>query len=112
MKLIVINFFLGTEQKKGDSIYVSGTLGLAKLGLKIKFEEKKLNTKEEKKYVKNFFKPKVHTCTRKKLKKHCNSCIDISDGLIGDLGHICQQSKLGARIDLIRYLMKDLTKMP
>ncbi len=39
------------------------------------------------------------------LRGIANSCIDISDGLIGDLGHICKQSKVGAQIniDLIPY---------
>ena len=84
--------------KKGDSIYVSGTLGAAKLGLKvIKSKKKNLNS-TEKKYRNKFLKPKIQTALGKNLSGIANSCIDISDGLIGDLGHICQQSKLGARI--------------
>ena len=91
--------------KEGDSIYVSGTLGLAKLGLKvIKSKKKNLNSKK-KNTLKNFLKPKIQTALGKNLRGIANSCIDISDGLIGDLGHICQQSKLGARIyvDSIPY---------
>ena len=91
--------------KEGDSIYVSGTLGIAKLGLKvIKSKKKDLNS-AEKKYRNKFLKPKIQTALGKNLRGIANSCIDISDGLIGDLGHICQQSKLGARIyiDLIPY---------
>ena len=91
--------------KEGDSIYVSGTLGIAKLGLKvIKSKKKDLNS-AEKKYRNKFLKPKIQTSLGKNLRGIANSCIDISDGLIGDLGHICQQSKLGARIyvDLIPY---------
>lgn len=84
--------------KEGDSIYVSGTLGIAKLGLKlIKSKKKNLNF-VEKKYRDKFLKPKIQTALGKNLRGIANSCIDISDGLIGDLGHICQQSKLGARI--------------
>jgi thiamine-monophosphate kinase len=84
--------------KEGDSIYVSGTLGAAKLGLKvIKSKKKNLNS-VEKKYRNKFLKPKIQTELGKNLRGIANSCIDISDGLIGDLGHICQQSKLGARI--------------
>ena len=91
--------------KEGDSIYVSGILGIAKLGLKvIKSKKKDLNS-AEKKYRNKFLKPKIQTALGKNLRGIANSCIDISDGLIGDLGHICQQSKLGARIyvDSIPY---------
>ena len=91
--------------KEGDSIYISGTLGAAKLGLKVtKFKKKNLSS-QEKKYRDKFLKPKIQTALGKNLRGIANSCIDISDGLIGDLGHICQQSELGARIyvDSIPY---------
>ena len=91
--------------KEGDLIYISGSLGIGKLGLKvIKSKKKNLNS-AEKKYRNKFLKPKIQTELGKNLKGIANSCIDISDGLIGDLGHICKQSKLGARIyvDLIPH---------
>ena len=84
--------------KEGDSIYISGTLGVAKLGLKVTKLKKKNLSSLEKKYRDKFLKPKIQTALGKNLRGIANSCIDISDGLIGDLGHICQQSKLGARI--------------
>ncbi len=84
--------------KEGDAIYVSGTLGVAKLGLKVIKSKKKNLSSVEKKYRNKFLKPKIQTALGKNLRGIANSCIDISDGLIGDLGHICQQSKLGARI--------------
>ena len=86
--------------KVGDSIYISGKLGLAKLGLKLITSRKKNLSKIEQTYQNKFLKPKVHTLLGKNLRKIANSCIDISDGLVGDLGHICTQSGLGAEIDV------------
>ena len=92
--------------KEGDFIYISGSLGAARLGLKVVKSKKKNLSSVEKKYRNKFLKPKIQTELGKNLRGIANSCIDISDGLIGDLGHICKQSKLGARIyvDLIPHL--------
>ncbi len=86
--------------KDGDSIYVSGVLGIAKLGLKTIQSKKKTLSTEEKKYIKKFLQPKVHTKLGKNLRNIASSCIDISDGLLGDLGHICKESNLGAEINI------------
>ncbi len=94
------DFISRNGAREGDSIYVSGVLGVAKLGLKvIQSKKKNLNTKE-KKQVKKFLQPKVHTLLGKNLRNIASSCIDISDGLLGDLAHICQQSNLGAEINI------------
>ena len=93
-------FLSRSGAKVGDSIYISGSLGLAKLGLSIISSKKKKLSLKEKKYVKKFLQPKVHTLLGKNLRNIATSCIDISDGLLGDLGHICQQSNSGAKVDL------------
>ncbi len=91
--------------EEGDSIFLSGTLGLAKLGLDVLTSKKKKPSNSERKYLKKFLKPEVQCLLGTNLRGIANSCIDISDGLIGDLGHICKQSKVGAQIniDLIPY---------
>lgn len=71
---------LRSGAKKGDIIFVTGGLGGSIKGRHFTFEPK---IKEARFLVKNFM---------------VNAMIDISDGLLGDLGHILKQSKAGAVI--------------
>ncbi len=98
-------FISRSGAKIGDSIYLSGTLGLAKLGLKLSVSKRSNLSRKEKLALMKFLKPKVHTALGVNLRKIANSCIDISDGLLGDLNHICVASKVGAEIhvDSISY---------
>ena len=93
--------FLSREgAQEDDLIFISGTLGEARLGLEVLSSKKKKLSKEEKKYLKRFLKPKVQTLLGKNLQNIATSCIDISDGLLSDLGHICNQSNKGAEINI------------
>jgi len=94
------DFLSRSGAKEGDLIFISGTLGLAKLGLRVLKSNKKVLSNKEKKFRKKFLKPKIQTSLGIKLRKIATSCIDISDGLVGDLGHICKQSNLAATIDI------------
>lgn len=79
------NLVLRRGAKAGDIIFVSGALGGSILGKHLKFIPR---VEESRFLVKNF---------------KINSMIDISDGLVQDLGHILKQSQVGAVIyeDLI-----------
>lgn len=79
------NLVLRRGAKAGDIIFVSGALGGSILGRHLKFTPR---LEEARFLVKNF---------------KINSMIDISDGLVQDLGHILKQSQVGAVIyeDLI-----------
>tara|TARA_B100001287_G_scaffold227149_1_gene197037 strand:- start:1800 stop:2750 length:951 start_codon:yes stop_codon:yes gene_type:complete len=83
----------------GDSIYVSGKLGLAKLGLKLSTSKKNKLSKLEQVSLEKFLKPKIQISLGINLRKIANSCIDISDGLLGDLNHICKESRVGAKLE-------------
>lgn len=74
------NLVLREGAEKGDIIFVSGPLGGSIFGKHLKFTPR---LEEARFLVKNF---KV------------NAMIDISDGLVQDLGHILKQGKVGAII--------------
>ena len=49
-------------------------------------------------HVKKFLSPKLNFEFAKEISIMASSCIDVSDGLISDLGHILEASKVGAEI--------------
>lgn len=86
--------------KVGDDIWVSGNLGSAALGLahlqgKIALENEVLQAS-----IHALHKPAPRAALGLALRGIANSCIDVSDGLLADLGHILQASNIGAALAL------------
>lgn len=87
--------------KPGDWIYVTGTPGDSAAGLAILQDRLQVNAKEDADYlVKRHLNPTPRILSGQALRGLANSAIDLSDGLISDLGHILKASECGARIDL------------
>lgn len=82
--------------KPGDLIYLSGNLGDAGLGLKIRQGYVCHNPKLP---LRRFHRPTPRVETGQALTGIATACIDVSDGLSGDLGHILKQSRVGACLD-------------
>ena len=82
--------------KSGDSIYVSGTLGDAAGGLEVIRQD--LNADKYQYLVDRYYVPQPRLELANALSELVTSMMDISDGLLGDLGHICENSSVGADV--------------
>jgi thiamine-monophosphate kinase len=94
----------------GDDIWVSGKLGSAALGLahlqgKITLKNDALQAS-----IDALHSPAPRAALGLALRGIATSCIDISDGLLADLGHILKASNLGAKLDLEKIPCIDLLK--
>ena len=90
---------LRSGAQAGDDLYVSGTLGDARLALEVfrgtvsvpgpVFEAGRLRMEA----------PTPRVALGQALRGVASSAIDVSDGLLGDLGHVLKQSGVGATVD-------------
>ncbi len=84
--------------KPGDIIYVSGTLGDSALGLSCHCEQSSACKTQDPFLINRYLLPEPRIALGQKLIGIANACMDISDGLVQDLGHICKASGVGATI--------------
>ena len=94
--------------RAGDAIFVTGTLGDAAGGLQLAcgahadLVEGAVSASQAQRdlLVERLERPRPRIAQGLLLRGRATACIDVSDGLLADLGHICATGRVGAEIDV------------
>jgi thiamine-monophosphate kinase len=85
----------------GDDVYVTGTLGDSAAGVALIKERVETPHGSSGAALKErFYRPVPRIAAGLALRSLASAAIDVSDGLIADLGHICERSGCGALVDV------------
>jgi thiamine-monophosphate kinase len=91
---------LRSGAQAGDELWVSGTLGDARLALEAFRGQVALEGAAFEHVRRAMEQPQPHVALGIALRGIATSAIDLSDGLAGDLGHILSRSGVGATVDV------------
>lgn len=89
--------------RAGDRVYVSGTLGDGAFGLKCLLGE----VEQRDALVSRYRYPSARLALGAALLDVATASADVSDGLLADLGHICDASHLGAEVEEAKLPISD-----
>jgi thiamine-monophosphate kinase len=83
--------------RPGDALYVSGSLGSARAALEL-LDLQEPASGFQQAVIARYWKPQPRLKLGSKLRGLANSCIDVSDGLLADAGHLARRSRTGVEI--------------
>ncbi len=87
--------------KVGDGVFVSGTIGDAALGLRLRKDPAfaaRLSPSSRDFLLERYLLPRPRLELAPLLRQGASAAMDISDGLLGDLGKLARASKVSARV--------------
>lgn len=93
--------------RPGQSIYITGNLGDAGVGLDIITNKRLVNEPHRSYFISRLNRPLIYADAGEKLRGIADSAIDISDGLAPDLDHILTASGVGAEIYMERLPLSE-----
>jgi thiamine-monophosphate kinase len=97
--------------RPGDQVWVSGTIGDAFLGLQVlRGGHASLAAEQKAALIQRFRVPEPRVKLGPRLAGIAHAMLDVSDGLVADLGHICEASQVGATIGLAHVPLSPVAK--
>jgi len=91
---------LRSNARSGDSLWLSGTLGDAALGLLVaKNEASGLSADHAEFLLDRYHLPQPRLALGARLRGKAHAAMDLSDGLMADLAHLCGASGVGAVVN-------------
>jgi len=85
---------LRSHARAGDLLAVTGTLGASAAGLALRLKDQTVSSY----LMEQHLAPRCRLDAALKLAPVVNAMIDISDGLASEVNHICNRSRVGARV--------------
>ena len=101
--------------KPGDCVFVSGTIGDAALGLKLRREpgaatRYQLEPQERDHLLARYLVPEPRLALSEPIRLHASAAMDVSDGLAGDLAKLCTASGVSAEIEIEKVPLSDAAR--
>jgi thiamine-monophosphate kinase len=94
--------------KAGDRIFVSGTIGDAALGLKLrKGAQWNLNAAQREHLTQRYLLPQPRNVLAEAVRSHASAAMDVSDGLAGDLAKLARVSGVAATVEVAKVPLSD-----
>ncbi len=96
------------QAKAGDKIFITGELGDAAIGLKVLSDS--IDDERLLPCINKLNRPEARVKFAQALTSYSVCAIDVSDGLVADLGHIVKASQCGARVFLSRIPLSSASR--
>ena len=93
-----------------DIVFVSNHLGAATAALPIALGEYSPNEIQRQQADAAYYFPEPQLQLAHAIGPYASAALDISDGLLADLGHICEASSLGAELSLDNFPVAELAR--